>query len=153
MNLLLKRLENLYVLKNCSFDFSKFLWQFVLQSKHLYSKTSSVKFIYWRKVIILIFSSTSFTHFLSSCPNLHLIFWIPSERLLKRFDDEISIKLVLSINYNMQVIFSCNLFPIFINSGNFFFYWNFIDYAFSVFSPKQTNCFLNSSPNSFMIKW
>ena len=23
----------------------------------------------------------------------------------------------------------------------------------SVFSPKQVNCFLNSSANSFMIKW
>ena len=40
------------------------------------------------------------THFLSTCPNLHLILSISSERLLARFDNELARNLALSINCN-----------------------------------------------------
>ena len=38
---------------------------------------------------------------LSPCPNLNLILWIPSEKLLTGFDNELFINLALSINWNI----------------------------------------------------
>ena len=51
------------------------------------------------------------SHFLSLCPNSHLILWNPSESLLKRFDNERAINLALSINCNMKDIFFANFSP------------------------------------------
>ena len=52
----------------------------------------------------MILNFASFT-FLSSCLYLHLILWIPSDRLLTRFDNELAINLVLSVNCNIWDIF------------------------------------------------
>ena len=53
-----------------------------------------------KTVAIFIFSYASFT-FLSSCPYLHLILSIRSERLLTRFDNQLATFLALSINSNV----------------------------------------------------
>ena len=45
----------MYVLKNCSFNFlSNFIWQFLLQIKHLYSVKSSLKFVYSGKELYML---------------------------------------------------------------------------------------------------
>ena len=85
---------------------------------------------------------------------LHLILWIPSEKLLTRFDNVLAINLALSINCNMYNMF-------FVISSPFlsFLVTSFsvgtikIIYYFSMFSTKQVNCLLNSSANLFMMKW
>ena len=106
MNLLLSWLENLYILKNRSFNFSfNFVWQFLLQTKHFYSIKSSLKFVYFRKQWQYLYLILHVLLFLSLCPNLHLIVRIPSEKLWTRSNNELVINLVLSINCNMYDIF------------------------------------------------
>ena len=104
-------LENLYVLKKHSFNFSSnfyynfwyninicillhHFWNFWIQKKKKKKET----------VPIFIFNSASFT-FLSSCLYLHLILWIPSEILLTRFDKKLAINFALSIKCNLYDIF------------------------------------------------
>ena len=72
-----------------------------IESKHLYSIKSSLNFIYPGKQPQYLYLIPQFSHFLSSCPYLRLILWIPSERLLARFDIGLAINLTLSISYNM----------------------------------------------------
>ena len=136
-------LENLYVLKR--------------KRKHLYSIKSFLKFMYSRKQSKYLYLVTQISHFISSCTYLHLISWIPSKRLLTRFDNELVINLALSIICNMQDIY---IYIFFLISSPFlsvlltsFSIGTVKVILFSVFSPKQVNCFLNSSANSFMIKW
>ena len=146
--------ENLHVLKNLAFSFSSnFCWQFLLQHKNLYSIKSLLKFVYSVKESQHLYLIAQVSHFLSSCPYLHLSLWIPSERLLTRFYDKLAINLALSINCNMLDIFfviSSPFLSILLTSCS-------IESVklmyFSVISPKQVNYFLNSSANSLMIKW
>ena len=100
-----------------------------------------------------VFIKKSFRGFLQIiCRDLHLILWILSERLLTRFDNELAINLALSINCNMEDIYfvisspflSILVTSVSIGTVNVMY--------FSVFSPKQVNCFLSSSPHLFMIK-
>ena len=70
-----------------------------LQHKHLYSIKSPLNFVHWRKILYLILHVS---HFLWSSPKLDLILWIPSERLLTRFDNELALNCALSISCNMQ---------------------------------------------------
>ena len=75
-----------------------------------------------------------------------------SERLSRRFDNEFAKNLALSTNCNMEDIFfvicppflSVIVTSISIGTVNVMY--------ISVFSPKQVNCFLNSSLNFFLIK-
>ena len=80
-------------------------------------------------------------------------FRIPSERLLTRFDNDLAINLVLLINYNMYdtvFVISYSFLTILVTS---FSIGAVKVIYFSVFFPKQVNCFLKSYANSFMIKW
>ena len=87
-------------------------------------------------------NSASFLFIFSFSPYLLLTLWIPSERLLTIFNNELAINLVLSINCNMEDIlfvipspFSSILVSSFsIVTVNVMF--------FSVFSPKQVIGFL-----------
>ena len=97
INLLMSWLENLYTLKNRSFNFSSNLrWLLLLQQKHLYSIESFLKFVYPRKHLQNLYLIPQVSYFLWSCSYLHLILWIPSEKLLTKFDKKIAINLVLS---------------------------------------------------------
>ena len=60
--------------------------------------------MYPRKQWQYLYLILQFLHFLSLCPNLHLILRLPSESLLIRFDNDFAINLAISINYNMSDI-------------------------------------------------
>ena len=130
----------------------------MLEHKHLYSIKPSLKyslkdyFMYLRKQWQYLYLIPQVLHFLSLCLHLHLILWIPSERLLTRFDNELAINLVLSINCNMYKIFFGTCSPFWSILVTSFSIENVKVIYFSKFSPKQVNCYLNSSANSFMIK-
>ena len=79
-------------------------------------------------------------HFLSSCPYLHLIFWIPSVRLLTRFDKSCTINKLQSVR-NEIFLFDCFL-SILVTS--FSIGTEKVMY-FSLFFPKKVNCFSNLS--------
>ena len=49
------------------------VWQFLLQTKHLYSTKSSLKFASSRKQSQYLYLIPQVSHILSSCPYLHLI--------------------------------------------------------------------------------
>ena len=113
---------------------------------------SSSQFLYSKKQLQYLYLIPPVSHFLLSCPNLHLILWSTSERLLTRFDNELAINIVLSLKCKMEdiffVIYSSFLsilvtsFSIGTKTGMYY----------SVFSPKQVNYF-NFSANTFMKKW
>ena len=125
----------------------------MLQHKHLYSIKSSLKFVYSRKQLQYLYLIPQVLHFLLSCPNSHLIPWIPSESLLTRFDKEIAINLALSVKdiffvyFVYCIFFSSPFLSILVTS---FSIGTVNVISFSVFSPKQVNCYLSSSANSFM---
>ena len=75
---------------------------FSLQHKHLDSTKSSLKFWYSRKQSKYLYLIPHVSHFLSLCPNLHLILWISSKWLLTRFDNELPIGLALSTNLSYK---------------------------------------------------
>ena len=73
--------------------------------------------------------------------------------ILTRFDNEIAINLVLSINcnlYNIVLMISFTFLLFLVTS--FSIETGKVMY-FSVFSTKQVNYLSNSSATSFMIKW
>ena len=77
---------------------------------------------------------------------------MPSETLLTRFDNGLAINHALSTNCYTQDIFfviSSAFLSIFVTS---FSIGPLKVMYFSVLSPKQVNCFLNSYANSFVIK-
>ena len=85
----------------------------ILNLKHesWYFIKSSLKFVYSRKQSQGLYSIPQVLDSLSSWPCLHLVLWIVSEGLLKRFDNGLAINLVLSINCNMKdFFFFCNFF-------------------------------------------
>ena len=67
IKLLISKLENLYVLKNCSFDFSLNVFYYCYNCTLLNHQVS----IFKKAVTIFISNSASFT-FLSSCLYLHI---------------------------------------------------------------------------------
>ena len=85
-----------------------------------------------------VFNSASFT-FLSPCPYLHLMLWIPSVRLLTRFDIKLAINLALSMNCNLRDIVFLISFPFSSILTTSFFIRTEKVMHFSVFSPKQVN--------------
>ena len=97
-----------------------------------------------QKTVAILILIPHVSHLLSSCPNLHLILSIPSERLLlTKFENELAVNLVLSVNTICNIYFSyiyvtfifCNFFSIFISSCIFIFYFNCKSYVFfSIFS-------------------
>ena len=130
-------LENLYVLTNLFLkSSSNFLWYFFLQHKQLYSTKSSMMLVYLRQHLQY-FDLILVSHFLSWCPYLNLILWIPSARLLTRFDNELAINLTVSIN--------CNLY----NILEFFLHFH---QKFELLLLLELNCHSYSFASSF-IKW
>ena len=139
---MLSRLENLYVLR---------LFIKLLLITIFTTKTFAFYKIIKNTVAILIFNfSTSFTFFIIMSV-FTLIIWLPSERLLTRFDNELDINLVLSKKiWYVRYISKILVTSFSIGTVN-------VMYC-SVFSPKQANCFLKllltlKQLNSFMIKW
>ena len=111
-----------------------------------------ITFVTIETVAYFVFNSTNF-RFLSSCLYLNLSLWIPSERLFTRDDIEFNINLSLSINYTIQNIFfvvSSPFLPIPVTSLSSV---TVKIIYFSVFSPKQVIFFVDSSANTFLIKW
>ena len=76
-----------------------------------------------------------------------------SGRLLTKFDNELAINLALSINCNMKDIFFVISSPFLSILVTTFSNGTVKVMYFSVFSPRQVNCFLSFSANSFMIIW
>ena len=68
-------------------SFLKFFIKLVLIifviTQTLYSITSSLKFVYWREKSQYLYLIPQISHFLSAFLYLHLMLWIPSERLLQ----------------------------------------------------------------------
>ena len=84
-----------------NFPYARFLFMMPFKNGLIllrYSSTDSVLFL--SLLLYFYHKIPHVSHFLSPCPNLHLILGIPSERLLTRFD-ELAINLALSINCNM----------------------------------------------------
>ena len=73
-----------------------------------------------------------------------LILWSPSDRSLRRFDNELPINPALSINCNVYIFFVTSS-PILSTPVTSFPMGTVKVRYFPVFSPKQINCFLNSS--------
>ena len=76
--------------------------------------------------------------------SIHLSLLIISERLSARLDNEPDINLKLSINFILYVIVLLFSIFLFIGTENVIY--------FSVFSPRHSNCPLNSSASSLVIK-
>ena len=82
-----------------------------------------------------------------------MILGSPPDRLLTIFDNELAINLAVSVNcikWDIFFVISSSFLLIlatFFSAGTVKFMY------FSVFSPRQVNCFSNSSANYFMIKW
>ena len=134
INSLLSRLENLYVLKNRSFNFSsKLYWWFLLKHKRLHSFNSSLKFPYSGKQLQE-FDSTSLTFFIIVSIS-KFIFMNSFRSIINKIwlwpcRKPCTIKKLWYVRYMF-----CNFFAIFTNSCNLFFYWNCKGYVFfSVFS-------------------
>ena len=108
----------------------------MLQQKHLYSIKLSLKFVYSRKQSQYLYLILQALHFLSSCPNLHLILWNPSETLFTRLDNELAIDLALPINCNITDIFFVICSPFLSILIMYFFTETVGVMYFSVFSPK-----------------
>ena len=124
------------------------MWQFLLQRNHLYSINSSLKFMHSRKHLHYLYLTS---HFSSSFPNLYLILWTLSERLLTRLDNELTVNITLSISVNMKDIFFIISPPFLLILLTSFSIKTVKVMYFSVFSPEHLNRFLNFSANSFMI--
>ena len=122
----------------------------MLQHKHLYFIKSSLKFVYSRKQSQYLYLTQHVSHFLLPCSNLPLMLYSPSERVLTRFDNEVFTNLALSKKSNMLDIFFAISSP-FLSIHEDPFSIGKVMY-FSVFSPKQVNCFLSFAANSFIIK-
>ena len=139
----------MYVLKSCFFNFpSKFFDNYcynicVLLNHILNLHIAPLQYLY---------STPQVSLFFSSCSYLHLFLWISLARFLTRFDNELAINLGLSMNSTLWDYFFCNFFSIFLVLVTYFCIRNKRFMCFSVLSPKQVNCFSNSSANSFMIK-
>ena len=149
-------IENLYVSKNRFFKFSfnfhflvffNFFGNFYCRKSIWILLNHLWRFVYSRKDSQSLYLIPQVLYFLLSYWLLHLVLWILWVRLLTRFDN------VLCINCNLQNIF-------FITSSAFvsilvisFCIGTDKVMHFSVFFPKQVNCFSNSSTNSFIIKW
>ena len=58
---------------------------------------------------LCIFSHVS--HFLHSCPHLHLILWIPTARLSTSFENELAVNLAISINFSLLDMIFVSYFP------------------------------------------
>ena len=72
---------------------------------------------------------------------------------MTRFDNELAINLTLSIHCNMCDVFF-NFFSLFLSIPVTSVSIGTVKVIyFSAFFTKQVKCFLNSSANSFMIKW
>ena len=104
--------------------------------------------VFKKTVAILILNSANFTFFIIISV-FTLFLWIPSERLLTRFDNELAINLPLPINCRMYT-FSISSPFLLILVTSFSIGTEKVMY-FSLFFPEQLNCFSNSSANSFII--
>ena len=119
-----------------------------------------LKFGYSRKQLQSLYLPLQVPHLFhttSSCPYLHLILWIPSERLLilTRFDEQSAINLPIKSTNKMKSA-RCsfrNFFSVLTILASYFFIGTKKVMSFLAFSPKQVNSPSNSSANSFMIKW
>ena len=108
--------RNLCVSADCLLkSSSNFFQQFPLQQKHLYTIKSSLSFAYSRQHLQSLCLIPHSSHFLLSCPYFLLILWSTSAILSTRFDNELAITLVLSINVNLQdmVLVSSSPFLVF----------------------------------------
>ena len=90
-----------------------------------------------------LFNYTCFTSF---------ALWSSSDRLLTRFDTDLVLDFALSINCNMLDVFfviSSWFLSITVTSSSI---GTVKVISFSVFPPRQVNCFWSSSANSIMTK-
>ena len=90
------------------------------------------------------------------CPNFHFILWIPSERLMTRFDKEFPVNFELSRAIN-KLQYARHIFVICPPSLSILVTYFSTRTAkvmyMSAFSPNKVNCFSNSSASTFMKKW
>ena len=112
----------------------------MLHHKHLYFIKSSLKLACSRKQWQYLYFILQI-HFLSSCLYLHLILWIPSARLLTRFDNELAMNLVLSINCNMEEMYFVISYPFLSILVTSFSLGTMKVMYFPVFSTKQIKLF------------
>ena len=77
----------------------------------------------------------------SSCSDLHLILWSPSDKLLTRFDNELAINLPVLIHCKMLDIFFVIPSPFLSILATFFSIGTVKVMYFSRVSPKQVNRF------------
>ena len=75
---------------------------FVFYHKRFRSVMLSFMFVYSRKHSHYLYLIPHVSHFLWSFPYLHLILFIPSARLLTKFDNGLAINLPLSIRFILQ---------------------------------------------------
>ena len=108
--------ENLYPLANLFLEISS---SFFLQHKYLYSIKSFLTFVYSRQYSQSFCLIPYALHFLLLYLFLHLILWIPSAMLSRRFHNE------LAINLGYQYIIICKIW--FLYFYLFIFFYIFIN--------------------------
>lgn len=107
-------------IKNLIIQVSIKVFFIILSAAQIFAFCWIIFQVFVLKITIKIFKFNS----VCIIPCLHLILWVPSGRLLIKFDNKQAMNFASSINYNLLHLVFLISFPFLSTLVNLFYYWN-----------------------------